>query len=368
MSGKDLIERYAKNLRETFTPLIRRDAPVALVDFPEAVNCGYHANWLGEKQLLSELGVTPAYMCSARTYDRAAMASALRSGTILLHGGGIFGDRFPQAHEFRMRVLEEFPENPAILLPTQITFFDTEYLQRSAARLAGRQNLTIFARAVVAEHMFERYFGKIARIELAPDMAFMLGRQPRNVAPVTDIVWVARTDQERSSEQTEAAARLASQPAEKYTLPAFDDGVEIHAVVKQRPPTVLLTDWSSLVFDNHDARLAYAALGFDAQSWVRFSRALHVLSLGRIVITDRLHGHIFCLMLGIPHVLLNDDAGKNWTFYETWSRQSGLCRLARTPADAWSLARAALPRIKEWSGGDWRWDESLELRDAKTAG
>jgi exopolysaccharide biosynthesis predicted pyruvyltransferase EpsI len=178
---------------------------------------------------------------------------------------------------------------------------------------------------------------------------------------------VARTDQERSSEQTEAAARLASQAAEKFVLAPFDDGVEIHAVVKQRPPTVLLTDWNSLVYENHDARLAYAALGFDPQSRVRVSRALYVLSLGRIVITDRLHGHIFCLMLGIPHVLLNDDAGKNWNFYETWSRQSGLCRLARTPADAWALARAALPRIRESNGGDWRWEETAELRDANSA-
>jgi pyruvyl transferase EpsO len=91
------------------------------------------------------------------------------------------------------------------------------------------------------------------------------------------------------------------------------------------------------------------------------------LSLGRIVITDRLHGHIFCLMLGIPHVLLNDDDGKNWNFYETWGRQSGLCRLARTPADAWALARSALPRVREGTPGEWRWDEGSTLRDAKSA-
>jgi pyruvyl transferase EpsO len=368
MSGKDLVEDYAKLLRETFAPLIPRDRPVALVDFPDSANCGYHAIWLGEKKLLSELGIVPVYECSARTYDRAAMAAALGGGTILLHGGGIFGDRFPEQHEFRMRVLEDFPENAAILLPQQITFFDTEYLQRSVTRLAARKGLTISARAVVAEHMFERYFGRFARVELAPDMAFMLGRQQRPREALVDIVWVARTDSERTGEQTEAAARLASQAAEKFALPPFDDGVEIHAVVKQRPPTVMLTDWNSLVFENHDARLAYGALGFDAQSKVRVSRALHVLSLGRIVITDRLHGHIFCLMLGIPHVLLNDDSGKNWNFYETWSRQSGLCRLARTPADAWALARAALPRLREWSGGEWRWDENSELRDAKSAG
>jgi hypothetical protein len=37
MSGKDLVEDYAKLLRETFAPLIPRDRPVALVDFPDSV-------------------------------------------------------------------------------------------------------------------------------------------------------------------------------------------------------------------------------------------------------------------------------------------------------------------------------------------
>ena len=358
MSSKDVVEGCAKRLREAFVHVIPRDRPVVLADFPESANCGFHAVWLGEKKLLAELGIRPAYECSARTYNHAAMAAALGNGTILLHGGGIFGDRYPQHHEFRMRLLEEFPDNPAILFPQQITFFDTEYLHRSASRLATRKNLTIFARGVVAEHMFIRYFGKTAEVELAPDTAFFLGPQRRPREPLVDILWLARTDQEHTSEQTEAAARLASQAAEKFSLPPFADGIEIHLVVKQRPPTVLLTDWNSLVFENHDARVAYGALGFDAQSRVMFSRALHVLSLGRIVITDRMHGHIFCLMLGIPHILLNDDLGKNWNFYETWTRQADLCRLARTPAEAWSLARNALPKVKEWNGGAWSWADA----------
>ena len=355
MTSKDLVSLYMKQLRESFAALIPRDIPAALVDYPISTNCGDHAIWLGQKKLLSELGIPNAYECSVQTYDRDAMAAKLGNGTILMQGGGNFGDRYPIHHEFRLRVLQDFPNNKVILFPQQVTFLDNDYLQRTADILAGHPDVTLFARGVIAQHMFTRYFGHTTRVELAPDMAFMLGPQPRRSEPLYDIVWIARTDQERANDQTEVAARLSSQGAEKYVLPRFPDGVEINFVVKQRPPTVFLTDWYSLFFENEDARLAYQRLESGARAEATVARALHILSLGRVVITDRLHGHIFCLLLGIPHILLNNDSGKNWNFYETWTRDSPLCRLARSPAEAWSLARSAVPKLRELAGGEWSW-------------
>ena len=355
MASTDLVSLCIQQLRERFTPIVPRDRPAALVDFPDSTNCGDHAIWIGEKKLLSELGTAITYECSAQTYDRDAMAARIGNGTILMQGGGNFGDRYPHHHEFRLRVLQDFPSNKVILFPQQVTFLDNEHLQRTANFLAGHPDVTLFARGVVAQHMFTRYFGQTAQVELAPDMAFMLGPQPRPREPLYDIVWIARTDQERANDQTEVAARLSSQGAEKYVLPRFPDGVEINFVVKQRPPTIFLTDWYSLFFENEEARLGYQRLSFDQRGEATIARALYILSLGRVVITDRLHGHIFCLLLGIPHVFLNNDSGKNWNFYETWTRESPLCRLARNPAEAWALARLAVPKLREEAGSAWSW-------------
>src|SRR5690349_18010509 len=115
----DLVSLYRKELRARFAQLIAADRPVALVDYPESANCGEQAIWLGEKRLLSELGVTVAYECSAKTYDRHAMAAKLGNGTVLIHGGGNFGDRYPQNQEFRLRVLQDFPGNKVIPFPQQ---------------------------------------------------------------------------------------------------------------------------------------------------------------------------------------------------------------------------------------------------------
>jgi exopolysaccharide biosynthesis predicted pyruvyltransferase EpsI len=283
------------------------------------------------------------------------MAARIGNGTILMQGGGNFGDRYPQHHEFRLRVLQDFPNNKVVLFPQQVTSLDNDFLQRTANFLARHPDVTLFARSVVAQHMFARYFGPTARVELALDMAFLLGSQSRPREPLYDIVWIARTDQERADDQTEVAARLSSQGAEKYVLPRFPDGVEINFVVKQRPPTIFLTDWYSLFFENEEARLAYQRLSFDARAEATIARALYILSLGRVVITDRLHGHIFCLLLGIAHVFLNNDSGKNWDFYETWTHDSPLCRLARNSAEAWSLARLAVSKLREGTASERFW-------------
>lgn len=348
MTSLDLVTRYAKQLRDSFAPLIPRDRRVALVDFPDSVNCGEHAIWLGEKKLLSELGVTAAYECSAKSYAREAMAARLGDGAILIQGGGNFANRRDRLrHEFRLRVLQDFAKNRIIFFPQQVTSLKAEDLERTATLLAQHSGVTLFARSILAQQILGDCFAEKAPVELAPDMSFLLGPRLRAAEPLYDIVWLARTDQERANDQTEAAARLSSQAAEKFALPHFEDGIEISCVIKQRPPTVLLTDWSSLVFDNVEARLAYGRLDFDAKSKANVDRAFHILSLGRVVITDRLHAHIFCLIMGIPHVLLDTESGKNGNFYDTWTKDADLCRFARNPAEAWSLARAA---VKQGSG------------------
>ncbi len=96
--ASDFVGHYAQQLRDAFAPLIPRDRASALIDFPDSPNCGEHAIWLGQKRLLSELGIPIAYECSAQSYDRDAMAAKIRAGAILMQGGGNLG-RHPLRHE-----------------------------------------------------------------------------------------------------------------------------------------------------------------------------------------------------------------------------------------------------------------------------
>lgn len=343
---------------DAFAPFLPRGGRVALVDFPDFMNCGDHAIWLGEKQLLLELGANLVYQCSTQSYVREEMAEKLGDGAILFHGTANATGRGAANREFRLRVRNDFPNNEAIVFPRQDGFASDDYLRRNVDLVSNSSKLTLFAASRAGRQTLEHHFGTWARVELAPDPVFMLGHKPRSTEPIYDIVWIARTDGDKANAGTEVAARLSSQAAEKFSIPGFSDGIEISFVAKHRPPTILLTDWQALVFDNQQARWALKRLDFDAWAEVLVSRALYILSLGHVVITDRLHGHLLCLLLRIPHILLNDDCGKNWTFQETWTKDAELCRLARDPPEALSLARNAAVKLKDLSPAEaerWSW-------------
>jgi pyruvyl transferase EpsO len=225
--ASDFVGLYAQQLRDAFAPLIPRDRASALIDFPDSPNCGEHAIWLGQKRLLSELGIPIAYECSAQSYDRDAMAARIGAGIILMQGGGNLG-RHRLRHEVRLRVLQDFPNNKIIFFPQQVTSRDNQELERIANAIGRHADVTFFARSAEARRLLSEHFRQSARVELAPDMSFVLGPQLRPSKPLFDIVWLARTDQEHANDRTEAAARLASQSAEKIALPKFADGVEIN--------------------------------------------------------------------------------------------------------------------------------------------
>jgi pyruvyl transferase EpsO len=70
----------------------------------------------------------------------------------------------------------------------------------------------------------------------------------------------------------------------------------------------------------------------------RLHRGLTLLASGRVVITDRLHGHILCLLMGVPHVVLDNTYGKLSTFRDAWTADVDSAWWASTPAEASAIA------------------------------
>jgi pyruvyl transferase EpsO len=72
----------------------------------------------------------------------------------------------------------------------------------------------------------------------------------------------------------------------------------------------------------------------------RLQRGIRLLSTAEVVVTDRLHGHILCLLLGIPHVLLDTSNGKLSAFHRTWTRAIPGVEFAQDWEDARSQVRS----------------------------
>ena len=66
----------------------------------------------------------------------------------------------------------------------------------------------------------------------------------------------------------------------------------------------------------------------------RLERGFDLLRSARVVVTDRLHGHILALLLGVPQILIGDRHGKLRGFYDAWTSSSSITRWAASPRDA----------------------------------
>jgi pyruvyl transferase EpsO len=322
MDDVELVRALAGELERTLGPLLAGARRVALLDYPAYPNVGDSAIWLGELALLEALGARPVYRADLRGFRAGRLRARVGDGPILLSGGGNLGDLWERHQRFREAVVRAFPENPIVQLPQSIWFGDPVALARAKAVFDAHPRLVLLVRDRRSLALARETFR--ARSALCPDPAFCLGPLPRPGPPRHDTVWLLRTDGE--------SARSGEPPAAPEGA-RFD---------WRRDPSPLR------LVALQDRLAAAAARGGPAAAWLaraaeatyapvaraRLASGLARLAAGRRVVTDRLHGHVLCLLLGIPHVLLDDRFGKLRAFHETWTSSSTLATFSDDPADA----------------------------------
>jgi exopolysaccharide biosynthesis predicted pyruvyltransferase EpsI len=327
---ENLISRLADSLTEVILDALQGRDRVVLVDFPLHKNAGDSAIWLGERRWFSDHGVEVVAISSRSTYNPRLIRRVLDSRTaIAIHGGGNFGDVWPQFQAQKERVADDFADHKLIQLPQTVYYSNARSALGSTNGPLGRhRDFTILCRDTRSVEQIGKFLPR-AKATLATDMAFALGPQS-GVPPAADILWLARTDHEGTVEPPESSSG------------------------------VLVTDWS----------LAGRERLWDAVAWLpltsRFIKplarthalvgravqplldplarlnvgcALELLSSGRVVVTDRLHAHILGLLLGRPQVLLDNSYGKLSAFRESWTYDAIDVQTASNPEEALSKAR-----------------------------
>jgi pyruvyl transferase EpsO len=150
-------------------------------------------------------------------------------------------------------------------------------------------------------------------------MAFALRSLRREPAKI-DCLWLRRTDQEselldRNLEGFLEALKLETSLRRHKTvdwlLPRREPWLRMHDKwdrILSKSPTVV-----------QRASLLSRSYIYGNMARRRVKRGAKLLSTARYVVTDRLHGHILCVLLGIPHVCVDNAYGKIGSFFETWS-------------------------------------------------
>jgi pyruvyl transferase EpsO len=294
--------------------------PVSLVDYPDHSNVGDSAIWLGEMAWLDDAGRTPVYSAALNNFSAADLAKAAAEGPILIHGGGNFGTTWPRHEAFRLDLLRLFPGRPIVQLPQSIHYEDQHQTAAMAEAISRHGAFTLLVRDARSHNFARRHFD--CDVRLCPDSALYLGRFRRS-APKADVLALLRTDHESVADGTATPADIAE------TDWLHERRGERRIMQLRIKAKMLLT-----AGDRSTALRRYRMLA----GW-RLRRGLTALSLGRVVVTDRLHAHILSLLLDIPHVVLDNFYGKIGDFAAQWThRYRGFHRVA-SRAEAFELAR-----------------------------
>jgi len=335
--SEDLVGQLRSQLSDRVQAAVPRGSTVALVDFPHHDNIGDTAIWMGERALLRDLAAEVVSVADEDSYSATRIRRAIGpDGVVLLHGGGSFGDLWPLRQAFRERVIVDFPDHRIVQLPQTVSVNGPQALRSMRSRVQAHGGVVLLVRDHVSAETCRLQLGVTA--DVVPDAAFALGPLPRPCRATTAVLCLARSDHE------------AAGP------------------VSQSVPGVVVLDWftglgsSSLRrrLQVRGRRLAAAGVarapvsrlvlgpvweaGFDRAARHRLDLGTRLLSRGEVVVTDRLHGHILSLLLGIPHVVVDTRRGKVGAFIEAFTENSPLVHRAANFAEAQRLALALTTR------------------------
>lgn len=302
----DAISQISADLETLLLGMLKGQTRYALLDFPSHTNIGDSAIYVGELTLLDRIFGRPADCVTTLHTPMSAIGQSLPEGVLLLHGGGNFGDLWSRYQDYRLAVLEAYPERMIVQLPQSIHFSSEANRDATARAIAKHGNFTMLVRdrksLAIAQESFE------CETFLTPDMAYGMAPPQPEVAEADDVLCLMRLDHERQKGRIERKdfaqiGRVDDWPI-RSDPPSLPRRMAIRATESIGPAGLMRIR----------ERL------FRAHATSMTTRGFDLLASARYVVTDRLHGHIMSSLLGRPHVVLDNSYGKLSNFIQAWPR------------------------------------------------
>lgn len=311
--NQDVIDEAQRIHANIFGELLERFSYAILFDLADYENKGDPAIAMGELQLLKKLGIQLLYYCktsacSDRNIENAYLkfkeVSPVEMVVLLQGGGNMFS--YETLDQIRESVITRFKEHKIVMFPQSIWLRYADYkLDYYRQIYNSHPDLTLLVRDQESFAIGEQMLPS-ATVILCPDMAFQIGSIPFFATTSFDILWLKREDSESTG----------------YIVPKAPPYMSLH-----------VEDWTTWITPKtttmeHVFHLTLNGLLF--------------LQRGKVVITDRLHGHILCTLLGIPHVILDNNYGKVFSYHISWTKSLETVRTAQTAEEAMAKAEELL--------------------------
>lgn len=209
-------------------------------------------------------------------------------------GGGNMTNRYEYIEEQRRMVIKAFPNNKIISFPQTIEFTEDiqgqESLRRTKKIYSNHNNLVIFARENKSFEEMKRIL-KNNKVFLMPDIVLSLKNKItyEENERTTKIGVCLRNDKERLLKK-ELKKEIINHYS-KQEVEIFDTLIEEEKFIYEKRYNILL-------------------------------ELLNKISKLNLVITDRLHGMIFCYITGTPCIVFDNDNHKISETYRKWIKDT----------------------------------------------
>lgn len=269
---------------------------VFLVLTPEHTNLGDHAIAKAEIELLTKNDYDYVEITGKQLIElqRLRLLKLLNKRPIIINGGGNLGTLWFDVEQLMRDVIRANRKSPIFIYPNTVFYEDSKWgkqeLERSIKLYNSHKNLHIYARE---KYSYEYMFPLYRDVKLVPDMVLSQNECINNEAREGCLLCF-RNDCEKTIKEFEMT--LLSEKLKEV----FGDNVrftDTHSSMNVLP-------------DNRNEELQ--------AKYNEFRSA-------KLVVTDRLHGMIFCAITGTPCIVINSKSPKVLGCYE-WVKDLGNIR------------------------------------------
>ena len=292
---------------------IPADRDVVFLDYPVYLNIGDLLIAAGTKSFFKANGYNVV-----NEFSLLEQADCLKhikpDQTLVMQGGGNFGDLWAGHQDFRLWVIENFPNNKIVILPQSLHFSGPDKLAETLVKLDKHNDLTICVRDEVSEGMLK----PLARVKLhlSPDMAHHLWGSscfPRNNPTLTEPLLFIRRDEE-GAEQVEIYKNYDKNLMIDWPEIIKPSSLKIYNLIRRY-----------VYKTNHPVlKCLPKALIWNCFANYLICKCIRYFSKYPSVVTDRLHGTILTLLMQKPITLIDSGSGKLTRYANCWLKDSPL--------------------------------------------
>jgi exopolysaccharide biosynthesis predicted pyruvyltransferase EpsI/drug/metabolite transporter (DMT)-like permease len=324
LGNSEVIKHLQGEIVRLLGPHFKPYKKTVILDVPDHNNKGDSAIYTGEEMFLDLMNIELLYSCADEKKYMCDIPHILsiadpRDTIISLHGGGNFGDLWQWVVDARNGFVQKLLNHnfAFIMFPQTVTFKDEANIPATVDLFNKISDLTFAVRDEPSFKFIQKYF-PTKKLIYMPDMAWMMGHKEVVKEPTYDVLFFLRTDHE--------GKQLSN---------------EVHELVQKVRP--------SLKYKIDDWVMSDVVLGdktLEELNYARFYAGLDFLTQAKVVITNRLHGHILSTLLDHPHVVVDNIYGKVFNNHKAWTMEATNVDMAPDIGEALAKALAMLAEIE----------------------